>query len=156
MLLFQAVSGDKTPDYKQGPVEGLLKEVGYSGMYMTGHSCEVEYSDYSCTHHRSVFAFREHGVQVLTASSKQFTILDFSCVFFTLIFYIYSCNTSIQYYLGSFEIEISVVDYATSRCFLILCHHCGVSIFLPLSAPYFFLVADFEKSSQFCAVSVCC
>ena len=28
--MMKAVSGDKTPDYKQGPVEGLLKDAGYT------------------------------------------------------------------------------------------------------------------------------
>ncbi len=29
--MMKAISGDKTPDYKQGPVEGYLKELGYTG-----------------------------------------------------------------------------------------------------------------------------
>ena len=28
--MMKSVSGDKTPDYKQGPVEGLLKAAGYT------------------------------------------------------------------------------------------------------------------------------
>ncbi len=27
--MMKAISGDKTPDYKQGPVEGVLKELNY-------------------------------------------------------------------------------------------------------------------------------
>eukprot|EP01041_Mallomonas_annulata_P012625 gene12625-26580_t len=32
----KAMSGDKTPDYKQGPVEGLLKDRGYTGAITVG------------------------------------------------------------------------------------------------------------------------
>ena len=28
--MMKSISGDKTPDYKQGPVEGLLKNAGYT------------------------------------------------------------------------------------------------------------------------------
>ena len=31
--MMKAISGDKTPDYKQGPVEGLLKDAGYTGIH---------------------------------------------------------------------------------------------------------------------------
>ena len=41
MNLIFFLLGDKTPDYKQGPVDGLLKAAGYTGNNIVYIKCAV-------------------------------------------------------------------------------------------------------------------